>query len=261
MIRNWTTCKLLDLPRKVWNDAFLPKSKKAKLFKACKVFQENVLSSNDTLYSCVKMLRDICLQSKYVLFKLIRTPLDQLEPLMIEFPEMKIIHLIRDPRATVLSQVKFGKVRVKTFVPDVTEYCTRVFRDLVSADLLKSRFPKRINTIFYEDIAYDPKGMAQTLYDFIGTTFTATAEQYIFNITMAGKQSNCNLCTVKSNSTKQANAWRLKIPYKRAMEIDGVCKYIYDRLGIKTISNEHMLRNIDIPLRTNTSKIDDYRYA
>lgn len=219
------------------------------------------MSSNDSLHSCVKMLRDICVQSKFIVMKVIRTPLDQLEPLMAEFPDMKIIHLYRDPRATVLSQVKFGKVRLKTFANDVTDFCMRIHRDIVSADLLRSRFPNRIKTVFYEDIAYEPLRMSKALYDYVGTTFTSLAQQYIFNMTMAGKQTNCNLCTQKSNSTKQANAWRLKIPYQRVREIDGACKHIYDRLGLKTIQNENMLRNINIPLRTNVSKVDDYRYA
>ncbi|CAC5421279.1 CHST1 [Mytilus coruscus] len=144
IIRNWTTCSLFGLPNVTWSDGFLSKSKKAKLYGACKIFESNMLPENETIYSCVNMLKQVCLQTKYVVLKIIRLPVDQLEPLMEEFPSMKIIHLIRDPRATVLSQMKFGVITLKSFVTNVIDFCSRIYRDLVTIDILSNKYPERV---------------------------------------------------------------------------------------------------------------------
>lgn len=262
IIRNWTTCSLFGLPNVTWSDGFLSKSKKAKLYGACKIFESNMLPENETIYSCVNMLKQVCLQTKYVVLKIIRLPVDQLEPLMEEFPSMKIIHLIRDPRATVLSQMKFGVITLKSFVTNVIDFCSRIYRDLVTIDILSNKYPERVFTFFYEDLAKNPLEMSKELYKFTGISYTPEVEKYVFNITMSGKSGNCgNLCTVKSNSSKQADAWRSKLDMPKARIIDRSCRPVYQRLGFREIKSEEMLKNHEIQLRVGRENVNDYRYA
>ncbi|XP_076112998.1 carbohydrate sulfotransferase 1-like isoform X2 [Mytilus galloprovincialis] len=262
IIRNWTTCSLFGLPNITWSDGFLSKSKKAKLYNACKLFESNMLPENETIYSCVNMLKQVCLQANHVVLKVIRLPVDQLEPLMQEFPSMKIVHLIRDPRATVLSQMKFGVITVKSFVTNVIDFCSRIYRDLVTIDILSKKYPERVSTFFYEDLAKDPLKMSKQLYKFTGISYTPEVEKYVFNITMAGKSVNCgNLCTIKSNSSKAAEAWRSKLNMPKARIIDRSCRPVYQRLGFREIKSEEMLKDHEIPLRVERENLNDYRYA
>lgn len=262
IIRNWTNCNLFDLPDVVWSDSFTSKSKKAKILKACRIFQSNLRPMNETLRYCVNMLRSVCFQSKYMVLKVIRFPVDKLEPLMAEFPSMKIVHLVRDPRATVLSQMKFGIIKRKSFVTDVIDFCSRVYRDIVTTDIFINKFPNRILTYFYEELARNPLDMSKSLYKFAGIQYTKEVEDFVYNITMAGKKSNCgSLCTIKSNSSAQADAWRLKLNLPQARVIDQACRPVYKRLGFKEIISEEMLLNNEIPLRLEPGQSYDYRFA
>jgi hypothetical protein len=108
IFRNWTKCNLFDLPDIAWREIFLLLGRKTKLFNECKenwARNQNQLL-NTTLYHCVKMLQKVCLLSKHVVIKTIRFPLYKLEHLMTEFETMKIIHLVRDSRATLFSRFK-----------------------------------------------------------------------------------------------------------------------------------------------------------
>lgn len=217
---------------------------------------------NEILQYCVNMLRGVCFRSKYMVFKVIRFPVDKLEPLMAEFPSMKIIHLVRDPRATILSQMRFGIIRKQSFVTDVIDFCSRVYRDIVTIEIFVNKFPDRILTYFYEDLARNPLDMSKSLYKFAGIQYTKEVEDFVYNITMAGKKSNCgNLCTIKSNSSAQADAWRLKLNLQQARVIDHACRPVYKSLGFKEIISEEMLLNNEIPLRLEPGQSYDYRFA
>lgn len=262
IIRNWTRCNLFDLPNVTWEDSFLFKSNKAKILHACRVFQSQHQSINQTLEYCVGMLVEACFQSKYMVIKTIRLPIDTLMSLMEEFPSMKILHLVRDPRATVLAQIRFGMINPGSLAADATDFCSRVYRDLISKDILANKFPGRILTFFYEDLAKNPLYMSKLLYKFTGVEYSPDIEKYVYDITLAGKNKDCgNLCTIKSNSSAEADLWRSKIDMKTARIIDQVCRPVYKRLGYREIKSEEMLTNNEIPLRLELQETDDYRYA
>ena len=84
-----------------------------------------IIKYNTIIYHCGKMLQKVCLLSKHVVIKTICFPLYKLEHLMTEFPTMKIIHLVRDPRATLFSRFKMdAKINAKSFTPVVTDFCS-----------------------------------------------------------------------------------------------------------------------------------------
>lgn len=263
IFRNWTKCNLFDLPDIAWRENFLLLGRKTKLFNECKenwTRNQNQLL-NTTLYHCVKMLQKVCLLSKHVVIKTIRFPLYKLEHLMTEFPTMKILHLVRDPRATLFSRFKMdAKINVKSFTPVVTDFCSRVHRDLLAMDMFANKFKGRISTFRYEDIAKNPLNMAKSLYEFADITHTPEVSSHVYNITMTGNKTDCGkICTVKSNSTATAIHWRSQITLEHAQLIDFVCRTVYKRLGFKNVENEIMLRNNSIDLRFEHNTLNDYR--
>lgn len=154
-----------------------------------------------------------------------------MEALLDEFPGLKIIHLIRDPRATLMSQSRFSMCGEQHGGNNgcASLLCKRQEKDLLEEESISTRYPHRLKIFLYEDIAARPIETARKLFEFIGTTFTPKAKEYILNITSANKTDNCNICTTRSNSKEHINAWRKKITNEFRKIIEQRCSYILQR--------------------------------
>ena len=89
-------------------------------------------TSNETNLSsrlCTRILRKECLKSKVRIIKTIRTRLTWLVDILEEFPNLKIVHLVRDPRAVVNSLIRVGKCKKQNGgVPGCSHYFCSVYR-------------------------------------------------------------------------------------------------------------------------------------
>ncbi|XP_033758191.1 carbohydrate sulfotransferase 5-like [Pecten maximus] len=252
------TCNMETIPIKMWFNGFLMFSKKAKGMRYC-VSKAKTLAES---HACINVTKLACLNSSHSALKIIRIPMDLLGPLMTSIPNLRIIHLIRDPRATVLSQQAYGVIPAARFRQHVTAFCNRVYRDIVTAERFMTTFPDRMLRIFYEDLAKDPKGYAKVIYNFTEMTYTARTESEIHSMTSGDVPENCGqLCTRKSNSTAQAEVWRKHASLESVNTVDDVCQPLYTKLGYKHIESERMLRDITVPLRQAVTSFDDFRYA
>ena len=135
--------------------------------------------------------------------KLIRFPAKLLRPLMEEFPNLKVLYLVRDPRGTLSSEMAILKSYEKTSVKEAAEkFCGMVNDDAENIRLLSESYPDRIKTIRYETIARDAVSAAKRMYEFLQLSFTPTIEGYIRHITAAKKDghnfSTCLLYTSPS---------------------------------------------------------------
>jgi len=246
----------------MWEDSFISSSNKAREYNLCLKSAEN-REFKSVQRECIYRINALCKNSSHVVMKIIRIPVNILEPLLKELPQFKIIYLLRDPRATVKSQSKFGVVRMNFLQEDVMRYCNRVYKDVAMVEEYNNKYPNKIKTVFYEDIAKDPIGEFKSIYDFIGMKFTNVVENKIRSMTSSGvDHENCGaLCTHKSNSSDQAHAWRKNIQMEIVKTVDNSCQPLYSKLRYKKVANEEELRNIDHKLRIPKTEKDDYRYA
>ena len=192
-----------------------------------------------SINACISKLKTECEQSPIRIIKTIRLPLKLISHLMEEIPGLKIVHLVRDPRATLRSQMSNGKC---SRVTDggryncTNNYCTRLENDKTDAEILSRRHEGRITTVLYEDIAAKPIETSKKLYDFIGTTFTRNAEEYVFNITSAGKDNMCPTCTMRANSSVYIDKWKSKMSTKFLQIIQDRCKNILQHYNYSLVS-------------------------
>ncbi|XP_060067731.1 carbohydrate sulfotransferase 5-like [Ylistrum balloti] len=257
-ISGLATCDMESLPTQMWLNGFLSLSRKAKGMRYCVSKSKTIEESR----SCISVTKMVCMNSSHSALKIIRIPMDLLEPLMTSMSNLRVIHLIRDPRATTLSQHAYGVIPTAHFRQHVTGFCNRVYRDVVTAERFLTSFPGRILRIYYEDVAKDPKRYAKILYKFTNMTYTAKIETDVHSMTSANVPKNCGqLCTRSSNSTAQAEAWRKHAPLELVNTIDDVCQPLYLQLGYRNVESERMLKDINIPLRRDLNTFDDFRYA
>ena len=213
---------------------------KSKLFWTCYSSQIK-LDRNSTVARriCAHALKTVCEESPIRILKTIRTRLNWISYLLDELPHLKLIHLVRDPRATLTSQFSTGKCAAKYGgINGCTwSHCAEQKSDLEEADRLDSKYPGRLMRVFYEDIAAKPIDTSRKLFRFIGTTFTSQAEEYIFNITLAGNPNNCVICTTRSNSSEHIDSWKKKIKPGLLNLTENLCNYVLNRYNYSLMGN------------------------
>lgn len=198
-------------------------------------------------------VRDPCENSTVIAIKVIRLRMVQLEQILIRDPDVKVIHLLRDPRGSLKSQSEMGQFEWEKLDTTVDYHCRRIAEDLTLAKGLNRRFPKRILTVRYEEIAEYPQEAAEYMYNFIGLKLTDNIRKYIWKITSAGNKPNCNICTTRSNSKETAYKWRDKISYDDAQLIQDTCSKMFDIAGYRPFHNKNDLVNRNI-----TSRLEEF---
>ncbi|KAJ8316428.1 hypothetical protein KUTeg_006442 [Tegillarca granosa] len=268
-LQDLSLCNLNNIGKPFWDDGFILKSKKAREFETCVKKEKNNVPRLKAMEVCANNLSTVCRNSNNIISKIIRIPMYILEPLMKKFPKMKIIHLLRDPRATIGSQSRFRVIRSgEHFEDDVTKFCSRVYEDLVIAKSFKQRYPGRILQIVYEDLAKNPIEVTKILYKFSNLHFTDKIKQFVENVTSASEiqkaeKTDCGYtCTLKSNSTAQAQKWRLTLPFGMVNQIDRLCRPLLRELKLRDIPSPEKLIDVSgYPLEDTDQQQDDFRWA
>jgi hypothetical protein len=104
-----------------------------------------------------------------------------MKPLLEWLPDLRIIHLVRDPRPVALSRRDFdygargqfadSAVNLsETVIREASVFCRQVVADVQWRNRLEQRFPGRIYSLTYEQLVDDPVGRAGDIYRFIGET-------------------------------------------------------------------------------------------
>ena len=173
------------------------------------------------------------MKSKVRIIKTIRTRLTWLLDILEEFPTLKIIHLVRDPRAVVNSLIRVGECKKQNGgVSGCSHYfCSDLEDDLSTFKTLKLLYQDRILRISYENLANNPIPMAKRMYKFIDLELGSVAEGYIGNITMAGNNSTGAMSTIRANSSIHIDAWRTKLSTENLFIVQTICKSVMGQLG------------------------------
>ncbi|XP_063611869.1 carbohydrate sulfotransferase 5-like [Penaeus indicus] len=155
-------------------------------------------------------LRDLCLNQTNIVVKVIRMRVSWLADLLLESgPELKVVHLVRDPRATFRSSRMFVKTQ-----KDYTELCPRILEDLQMIDTVKKLFPGRVTSVKFEDLCLDPKGVATELWRFLsGARRAALLPAWALYLAehTDGANTRGNAYSTWRDTRKEAEAWRQEI--------------------------------------------------
>lgn len=202
---------------------------------------ETLRTMNHThaMNKCTEKLHDECRTSPIKIIKTIRTRFSNVKQLLEILPDLKIIHVIRDPRATLFSQ---SLLQLHSHVQICSEnnngrarcsgrLCERLSSDLQEKELLAKMFPGRIMTVKYEDLARDPIETSQNMYDFIDVEMTSRTKLFIYQKTMAGSKSDCSICSTRSNSSAHVDRWKQAMDKEFIDIVNRKCKSVLKRQG------------------------------
>ena len=130
-----------------------------------------------------------CRNAKAVVVKTIRTPLFILKNLFTDQKNSKVLHLVRDPRPTIMSQ-NFAIQRIESVSNYAGTFCARILHDITTSDILTTyNYPGRIIRIHYENRAYYPINMTMQIYKYLNLAFSNNVEKSVLNMTSSGKKN------------------------------------------------------------------------
>ncbi len=141
-------------------------------------------------------------------------------------PNAKFIHLVRDPRANVLSYQKVDF--------DLNNTAALAYRwQLYNKDVLplQKQFPKKILIIKYEDLLTDTSGTLQNICSFLSINFSEQLTDF--------KGTSQNIFSWNTNITapiqaKKADDWKGKISPKEEAAIFHICGALAERFAYQT---------------------------
>ncbi|XP_028441598.1 carbohydrate sulfotransferase 6 [Perca flavescens] len=216
----------------------------------------------------LQAVEDACGTYSHVVLKEVRFfELESLYPLLQDPSlDLRIIHLVRDPRAVVRSREESAKAFVsdnavvleQRSIPAaevqyqvMQEICRSHVRINERAILKPPPFLKgRYKIVRYEDVARNPLQEITAMYDFVGLEMTRQLEEWIYRVTHGkGKGSKKEAFKITSrNAADVSQAWRSTMPHNKVRRIQEVCKGAMSLLGYRTVNSEKEQKRLDIDL-------------
>lgn len=165
--------------------------------------------------------------------------------LLDTLPNLKIVHLLRDPRGVIMSRLALGSRMNITATAE--SLCLAMESNYLEASRLTSSYSGRIYQVYYEDLATNPMETFKKMYDFIGYSFNKDDDATILEKTQAKTLGKSR--TFSKNSTVTASKWREKISMEQLHRINAMCSSLYRVLGYPALDTERQLHDTSIPLR------------
>ncbi|XP_063053348.1 carbohydrate sulfotransferase 6 isoform X2 [Engraulis encrasicolus] len=209
-----------------------------------------------------------CKSYSHVVLKEVRIfELESLYPLLHD-PELdlRIVHLVRDPRAVWRSREQSAKALAQDSAVVLEqkmseakgaeaqyrvmqEVCRSHVRLHETALLKPPHFLRgRYKMVRFEDLVRDPLGQINGIYQFTGLDMTPRLQNWVYNITHGkGKGTKKEAFSITSrNAEDVSRAWRTSLPYEKVRRIQEVCKGAMSLLGYRAVNSDKEQRQLDI---------------
>ncbi|XP_069809147.1 carbohydrate sulfotransferase 1-like [Dendropsophus ebraccatus] len=217
---------------------------------------------------CVKKCRKVnltlastaCRSYRTMAIKTIRIPEINHMRTLVEDPRLnlKIIHLVRDPRAVLAS-------RMSTFVDQYRSYniwnssgrkphsidlslirnvCIDYSNSLETAFGRPSWLKGKYMLVRYEDLARDPMKKATNIYNFIGLQWKEGLSSWIEENTNATVSPNSSKFATNRKSSETVENWRFQLHLGIVQMVQDICNTTISQLGYQFVDSTQQLRNL-----------------
>ena len=173
---------------------------------------------------CIGLFQKACDKTVLRSAKTVRGTMTSMGHMLNSVPNFRVIHLVRDPRAVVLSRKEFdnsaqGRYSRGDMVKEALLYCRTVVRDVHTRRKLELKYPGQIITVVYDHLVTEPLSYTKYIYAFLDTTQPAWMVQWLLDHT-----------TRLKNSSAIARKWQNKLSFKKANEITQQCLSFFDEI-------------------------------
>uniref|UniRef100_A0A8C4X124 Sulfotransferase n=1 Tax=Eptatretus burgeri TaxID=7764 RepID=A0A8C4X124_EPTBU len=176
--------------------------------------------------------------------------------------DLKVIHLVRDPRAVLSSRMsafkafidyrtwkKNGAMPPQTDTSLATDVCSNFLQSMHLGLKPPAWLSGRYMLVRYEDLAREPLEKAREMYKFVGLPL----EPFVMNWIVLNTHGNDkprwhHLYSTYRDSAKTAENWRLSMDYNIVQFLQNACNETFAELGYRSVSSIEELRNINATL-------------
>ena len=262
-IRTWLKCRIHGISLRSLNDRFHRKFEAAmQQYYTCAgnrtgvtpdMVKRTKLTNSTINAECLRHVEEKCDNASLRAIKFIRLRMRHVAKLLPFYPNMKIIHLNRDPRGIMNSRFDLQLYRAHHSFPDtLNDMCKSVYSDLKIVKSLVKYFPDRVKFVLYEELAEEPLKIAKEIYQFIGIDYTEATENFILASTSSTTDS-CKFCTSRKNSSSTASHWRGSMRMAAVTAVQRACRQSNAILGFLDFHGEAQLRDLSLPSRAKKS--------
>ncbi|XP_034428568.1 carbohydrate sulfotransferase 2 [Hippoglossus hippoglossus] len=235
----------------------------------------------------LRLLEEECLKYNTIVIKGVRIlDVNVLAPLM-EDPslDLKVIHLVRDPRAVANSRIKSRhglirenlqvvrsrdpKLRRIPFVDpghkankkDGSDYhsigameviCDRTSRTLRTALNPPTWLKGKYMAVRYEDLVENPVKTLRNIYRFANLTSNHEIESFALNMTSGSSSSSKPFIVSSRNATQAASAWRTVLSIQQIKQVEDYCHHSMSVLGYERVRTAGEAKDMSKPLLTHS---------
>ncbi|KAK7067133.1 hypothetical protein SK128_006569 [Halocaridina rubra] len=169
---------------------------------------------------------------------------------------IKVIHLVRDPRGTINS-----RRRNRWILPlekSSRSLCNDLNDELHYAMELQRVFPHRYRLIRYEWLVLDIEKTSRELYSWLGIPYTIHVAAFIAFHTLGLEKGAAAIHPFSTYRNSSANAfkWREMLDFKEMQKIQNDCKDVLKQLGYRIYHNQEDYHNPKLLPLLNTSFLD-----
>ena len=160
--------------------------------------------------------------------------------------DIRIIHIVRDPRGSINSRIKAGWISDFTFTgfpAQVENVCGKITKNIEFGRNIETAWIKeRYLEINYKEITRMPITTAKKIYKFAGFEMPDSLIDWIVQSTNPDekelKEALNNPFSHVRDARKNYLKWRSESPIKRVRLIEKVCKDLLDLLGLEAVADE-----------------------
>lgn len=179
---------------------------------------------------------------------------------------LKIVHLVRDPRAIVFTHfLRSANESMSNSTEHLKSYskklCTNMLRNIKFAIAAPSWLQGKYTLLRYEDLGTSPHQIGELVYKFAGVPMAPQVRMWLDKIAYGGGTSSplMNYQTSSSSSgsmedlvtknlTSSVHNWRVQLQYQAVRMIESECYEVMNLLGYKIVDDEEELTTLSYSL-------------
>ena len=168
--------------------------------------------------------------------------------------KLKIVHLMRDPRAVIASMDRVGwslnKSAINTattnfplFTTLVHKFCSSMIQSLRFALSAEGRLPDHYTLLRYEDLVSSPLNVSQELFDFVGIPMSDQVKNYLVNSANQSRDRGYTheYGTLRNNASNLIDAWRTGLSVEAVRTVELHCWPVLEILRYTPIFSRALL--------------------
>ncbi|XP_074594182.1 carbohydrate sulfotransferase 1-like [Brevipalpus obovatus] len=196
-----------------------------------------------------KNIAQTCVRAPYRIIKTTRLSLRTVEKLMDKLNgtiDLKVIYLVRDPRAILNSRQKLSWC-TNSSCSDIDTICSEMKSDISVYKRLHDKYGDRVMAVRHEDLSLQPLKVSTKLFNMLEVPLSKRAQRFLRQNTEAKMKPNSTVdpYSVKRISKEVVFKWTKGLNLTVIKNVQESCGTVFDDLGYKLISSSKDMEMMD----------------